>query len=148
MNFKRIYINSIHQILRAWWFLTRPESRGVKVILKFDDEVLLAQHSYGHRQWTFPGGGVNSKEEYEAAARREMKEELGIEIKNLKSIGSYFTNYEYKKVTVECFVVEVDTKQVTTDNFEIAQVEWFKVNELPIKRAPSVDKIMALYGNK
>lgn len=118
------------------------------MILKYDDEVLMAQHSYGHRLWTFPGGGVNSKEDFEAAACREMKEELGIEIKNLKSIGSYFTNYEYKKVTVECFVVEVDTKRVSTDNFEIAQVEWFKVNELPIKRAPSVDKIMILYGNK
>ena len=148
MIFKRIYINSIHQILRVWWFLTRPESRGVKVILKYDDEVLLAQHSYGHRLWTFPGGGVNSKEAFETAACREMKEELGIEIKNLKGIGSYFTNYEYKKVTVECFVVEVDTKQVIIDNFEIAQVKWFKLNELPTNRASSVDKIMALYGNK
>lgn len=145
MSLKGLYINTIHQILKVWWFIARPEGRGAKVILTFGDEILMVQHSYGHRLWTFPGGGVKSNEESVVAAIREMKEELGIDISGLRNIGSYFTDYEHKKITVDCFVTELDTKQVYSDNFEIAQVGWFLLSKLPKNRASSVDKIIKLY---
>jgi ADP-ribose pyrophosphatase YjhB (NUDIX family) len=145
---KRVYINFVHQLLRVWWFLTRTEGRGVKVVLRSGGEILLVQHNYGHRLWTFPGGGVKTNEEYEAGGRREIKEELGVVVHDLQRIGSYFSNYEYKKVTVECFVAEVATQEVYSDNFEIAKTQWFPVSALPEDRASSVDKIIAFYENQ
>ncbi len=145
---KRIYINLVHQILRVWWFVTRPESRGVKVILKHGDEILLVQHNYGHRLWTIPGGGVKTDESLEDGARREIAEELDVTVSELNDIGSYFTDYEYKKVTVECFVAEVASKEIHSDNFEIAETGWFPLANLPSPRALSVDKILALYESR
>jgi ADP-ribose pyrophosphatase YjhB (NUDIX family) len=145
---KRFAINFVHQLLRVWWFIVRPEGRGVKVVLKNGNEVLLVQHNYGHRLWTFPGGGVKANEEYSVGGRREIKEELGVMVHDLRSIGSYFSNYEYKKVTVECFVAEVTSKEVSSDNFEIAKTQWFPITALPSERATSVDNIIALYENR
>jgi ADP-ribose pyrophosphatase YjhB (NUDIX family) len=145
---KRLYINLIHHLLKLWWFLTRPEGRGVKVLLKHGDEILLARHSYGHRLWTIPGGGVKKAEDFAIAGRREITEEMGITVNNLVRIGSYNSDYEYKKVTVECFVAEVDTKTVTPDDFEIAEVGWFPITSLPTDRASSVDRIIKFYENQ
>lgn len=50
-------------------------------------EILLLRHSYGPRDWMLPGGGIGRGEEPEAAARREMAEELGIELGRLEPVA-------------------------------------------------------------
>src|SRR4051812_38995035 len=64
-------------LLRAWWVLRRPRSRGVRCILRRGDEVVLVRHSYGDRRWMLPGGRVRRSEDPIATARREMQQELG-----------------------------------------------------------------------
>ncbi len=39
--------------------------------------LLQAQDSLGHRWWLAPGGGLDSNESFEEAARRELREETG-----------------------------------------------------------------------
>ena len=46
-------------------------------------------------QWGLPGGGIEEGEMMEAALRRELKEELGIEISDIKPL--FFTDGQYKK---------------------------------------------------
>lgn len=52
------------------------------VLLDRDDRMLLVAHAphAGSRVWTAPGGGVRSGEDHAEAARREAREELGIEV--------------------------------------------------------------------
>src|SRR3954469_16804736 len=64
-------------LLRAWWVVRRPRSRGVRCILRRGDEVVLVRHSYGDRRWMLPGGRVRRSEDPVATARREMQQELG-----------------------------------------------------------------------
>src|SRR3972149_5676141 len=60
---------------------TRPIC-GVGVVVKKDDAVLLIQRGRAPRlgEWTVPGGAVELGESLRAAARREIREECGIEI--------------------------------------------------------------------
>src|SRR5262249_45123626 len=40
-------------------------------------------------RWAFPGGFVNENEPLEAAARRELKEETGVEVADLTQLGTF-----------------------------------------------------------
>ena len=47
-------------------------------------------------QWGFPGGGIEPNEKMEEALRRELKEELGIEIQNIEP--TFFKDGKYEKI--------------------------------------------------
>lgn len=141
---KLIFIRFAHQLLRLYWFVFRPVGRGVKVVLCYKEKVLMVRHNYGHGLWTVPGGGVKDGELLEVAAVREIKEELGIIITSVTHIGTYTSNYEYKQVTVDCYIAKVASEDFQIDNFEIAEGRWFSPEALPDNRASSVDKIMAM----
>ena len=68
-----------YRVLRLWWRLRRPRHRGALVALWHDGKVLLVRSSY-RRRWDLPGGGVRRGEDPAAAALRELKEEVGIEL--------------------------------------------------------------------
>ncbi len=142
---KRLYINFVHSILRLYWFIVRPVGRGVKVLLRHEGKFLFVRHNYGHRQWTIPGGGVKSGELSELAAVREVYEELNMVIDHVTFIGRYESDYEYKKVTVDCYTATPADANFQIDDFEIAEAKWFYLNELPPERASSVDRILKLY---
>jgi len=80
---------------RVRYFLTRPLTMGVKLLLVKDGAFLLVQHSY-QRGWHLPGGGVKRGETLEQAARREAREELGATLDELRLAGIYSHFGEYK----------------------------------------------------
>jgi ADP-ribose pyrophosphatase YjhB (NUDIX family) len=143
---KRLYIEGIHTLLRLYWFIFRPTGNGVKAVLCQEGKVLMVRHNYGHKLWTFPGGGVKRGEVLEVAIKREVNEELGIVLETVVHIGTYETNYEHKQVTVDCYMAEVTSDSFTVDGFEIAEGCWFSPEALPDNRASSVDKIMAMFS--
>lgn len=54
------------------------------VLLDENGRVLLARFEYRERAWwVAPGGGLESAETHEEAARREVREETGLDIQNL-----------------------------------------------------------------
>jgi len=59
---------------------------GVAVIVSKDGKVLLGKrkNSHGDGTWAFPGGHLEFSESIEECARREVFEETGIRIKNLR----------------------------------------------------------------
>jgi 8-oxo-dGTP pyrophosphatase MutT (NUDIX family) len=58
--------------------VTRPTALGASVIAQDNQgRVLLVRHSY-MRGWSLPGGGVGRNEPPEAAAVRELQEEVGL----------------------------------------------------------------------
>ncbi|HET9847379.1 MAG TPA: NUDIX domain-containing protein [Candidatus Dormibacteraeota bacterium] len=60
------------------------------VIFDQAGRVLLVRHSYGKRNWDLPGGGRHAGESMEQALRRELHEEIGVEIASLELRGVYF----------------------------------------------------------
>jgi 8-oxo-dGTP diphosphatase len=59
---------------------------GVAVIVVKDNRVLLGKrkNAHGHGSWAFPGGHLEFGESIEDCAAREVFEETGIRIKNLR----------------------------------------------------------------
>lgn len=70
---------------------------GVGVIVTKDNKVLLGKrkNAHGEGSWSFPGGHLNFNEGIEECARREVLEETGIQIKNLRT--GPFTNDIFRK---------------------------------------------------
>lgn len=52
--------------------------RGVYALIIKDDTSVLLVQKRSNGLWDFPGGGIEESESTEQAARREIKEELGV----------------------------------------------------------------------
>ncbi len=66
-----------YRLLLAWWFVRRPELHGSYVAVWHGDRVLVIQNSY-RKRLSFPAGGRARRETLRDAARRELREEVGI----------------------------------------------------------------------
>jgi 8-oxo-dGTP pyrophosphatase MutT (NUDIX family) len=103
-------VQAVHIVRRVYWYLTRPETKGVRVIIQnAKGEFLLVKHVYDPYYY-LPGGGIKKHETPERAALREIREEVGIELdfQPLKFFGIYTNNQEYKKDTIYVFSVCID----------------------------------------
>jgi 8-oxo-dGTP pyrophosphatase MutT (NUDIX family) len=67
------------RVMRAWWFVARPHHRGALVAVWVEDRVLVLRQSY-RVHLNLPGGGLGHGETPEFAARRELREEVGLEL--------------------------------------------------------------------
>jgi len=75
-------------------------------------------------KWAFPGGSVkNGDKNVEQTALREIKEEVGLDIKILRLLGVYST-WEYEpNYEISCFVAESEDDKVTPSD-EIMDWKW------------------------
>lgn len=97
-----------------------------------DDLVLVCQRSANGPfplKWEFPGGKVEQAEAPYAALRRELKEELGIEIDGASEMYSYHHVYpDVVEVQLRFFVVNGYRGAIANLAFE--QIAWAKFSEL------------------
>ena len=117
-----------------WWFLvTRPMTLGVRVIVEDSDgRILLIRHSYVPG-WYFPGGGVETGETLEDAARKEVLEEAGIEILGtLDLVGIYLNRHASKRDHVAVFKA-VKWQQTSTfkQSLEVSELRFCDRRDLP-----------------
>lgn len=117
--------------IRGYWWLVRPITFGVRLILVQDGTVMLVQHTY-HPGWQFPGGGVKRGETLAQAAAREAWEEVGAKLSVPPQLLGLYTNLaEGKTDHVALFYCEQFTLMQPTDRWEIKQRRAFALHELP-----------------
>ncbi len=134
-----------YRLLRVYWRVANPEKRGVKCVLTRDGEVLLVRHTYGREErWELPGGGVKRGEEPAAAARREAREELGVDLDDWRFLGDLFERIDGKRDRLWCFSTELTSGEVDLDRAEIAEARWFDRDRLPRDMHRYVARILAL----
>lgn len=109
---------------------------GVAIIVVKDAKILLGRRvgSHGSGTWQFPGGHLESEESIEDCARRELFEETGLKIRNLR-FGPY-TNDIFeaeKKHYITLFVIaEYDSGVLTVkEPKKCDQWDWFSWSNLP-----------------
>lgn len=71
-----------------WWLSPRYRLGVHAVVLDECGRVLTLLSTYSGR-WQLPGGTVDYGEDFDAAARREAFEELGLEFAAIERIGTY-----------------------------------------------------------
>jgi 8-oxo-dGTP pyrophosphatase MutT (NUDIX family) len=121
-----------HGLLRAYWRVVRPHTRGVKCVLRQGDAVLLVRHAYGDRdRWELPGGGIKRGEEPRATAVREAHEELALDVADWDALGSVEVRSYGKRTTLHCFEARLPGRDLTIDEGEIQEARWFEVRALP-----------------
>ena len=144
---REIYFTFENPLKKTYYFLFRPKTRSVRIIIIDNDRVLLLRAGYGSKKWVIPGGKVNRGEDYIMAAKRELKEESGLEINEIVSIGSYYSELEHKKETEKFFAGETSNEDLTIDDQEIIDAGWFAFDELPENRVSVVDDGIKLYND-
>ena len=112
------------------------EIKGAFGIILKDDSILLdLRTSKDARVWETPGGGVEPGESAEEAIKRELKEEINIDVKKVRLIGlANYSVYTLKTEVVAFFLIEdFSGEPVTADEVEklVRDVRWMKISELP-----------------
>jgi 8-oxo-dGTP diphosphatase len=117
-------------LARVWWQMRRQHHEGVLVAIYVDHALLLVRPSY-RPAWTFPGGGVERGETPEAAARRELAEEIGFPPYDLLPAGSACGTWDGRKDKVHFFELQLDRlPQLQLDNREIIAAQLVRPREL------------------
>jgi 8-oxo-dGTP pyrophosphatase MutT (NUDIX family) len=118
----------------------------VKCIVRDDrGRVLFVRHTYGDRaSWELPGGGRRPREDPEAAIRREMREELGIELVDLRAVGEVEIEGSHKRTLLRCFAATTGGAPVHLAAGEIAQARWARPHAPPQPLGPDVAALVAL----
>ena len=133
-----------HRLRRVYWFVFRPRTFGVKCVVEHDGRWLMIRNTYGGGYWTFPGGAIDAGESPDAAAMREVAEEVGIELASVQPIGDYFSTLQHKRDTVYCFRAAVPTADVVIDPAEIAEAAWIDPEAIPKARGAAVNRIVPM----
>jgi 8-oxo-dGTP diphosphatase len=107
----------------------------VAVILTSDDEVLLTQRKVPPFQgeWVMPGGKIDLGEPIVAALRREVREEVGldVEVEDLIDVFEHVTpgddNYHFIILYYLCRPLSCD---ISHNRHEVEEARWVRHEEL------------------
>ena len=122
------------------------------IFINQDKSILLAQRSAEKSfpsQWEFPGGKIEEGENSESALRRELFEELNIEVDKMKLFDSVIHEYELFRANIEFYLVNQWSGKML--NKEGQNLNWKKLNDLrglTILDAdvPVISKLITIYG--
>jgi len=129
---------------------------AVAIVFTFEDKILFTVRNVDpdKGKWDLPGGFIDPGENAEAAACREIKEELGLNISpnDLKYITTSPNNYLYKNVpyrTMDIFYecpLQTDMISITAED-EIQELIWVKRSEIDLENIGFVS-IRKVIGEK
>ena len=102
---------------------------AIIVAIRKDDELLMAKHSYHETiRYALIAGFVEPGESIEEAVHREVSEEVGIKIKNLKYKKSQ--SWPFPNSLMLAFTAEYESGDIKVDGDEIVTAKWFKKYEI------------------
>lgn len=106
-------------------------SPAIIVAIRCDDKILLARNAnFKNGFFSLVAGYVDIGESIQDTVRREVKEEVGLEIKNIRYYDSQ--PWPFSGSMMIGFTAEADGKQpIQIDNNEIVEAAWFTRNNLP-----------------
>ena len=94
--------------------------------------------------WAFPGGFMDMDENAEECARRELKEETGLEVRAMRQLGAFTdVNRDPRGRTVSIAYYAVIEKTEVKGSDDAAQARWFPIDSIP-SLAFDHEKILAM----
>ncbi|MGB1801064.1 MAG: Nudix family hydrolase [Gammaproteobacteria bacterium] len=115
---------------------------AVGVIFSSDKKQVLISKRKSHQHlaglWEFPGGKVEKDEDVRRALERELYEELGIKVKEVKQLTTISYDYSDKQVLLD--VWQVNGWSGEPESRENQELKWVKVDELSCYDFPEANK--------
>ncbi|HSU79544.1 MAG TPA: NUDIX hydrolase [Candidatus Angelobacter sp.] len=126
---------------------------AVAVILDETGKVLLQQRKHPEGSWGLPGGLMELAESTEDVARREVYEETGLIVEDLKLINVYSGPDQFIKaengdefyVVTTAYSTNSFRGELVVDPSESISFEFFYPNELPAPMVKSHKRIIEDY---
>lgn len=106
-----------------------------------NNSVLLARRKKGKSLegfWEFPGGKLEDEESETVALKRELKEELGLEVFNLKRFGVNI--HDYNTFQIRLIAYRCETKSFPNKSTDHDKIEWVDINILNEYKLAEADK--------
>lgn len=133
----------IKKIIKKFWEKLSPAARKkiirttqekftvsvAAVVINENKEILLLDHVLRtDLSWGFPGGFIETGEQPEAAIRREIREETGLDLENIRMIRVRTLNRH-----LEILFRASPVGTARAQSLEINQLGWFNADKLPEK---------------
>lgn len=130
-------------------FYLNPTPANALIIENKNHEILLVKRKFNPKKgyWDLPGGFVETKETIEDSLKREIKEELNINISKFNYFGSYPGNYLYKNLNYQtlCFVFTgIIDNQIPKPDDDAEEIKFFKKEKIPFKKLAFIEVKNAL----
>jgi ADP-ribose pyrophosphatase YjhB (NUDIX family) len=115
------------------------------IVARPDGRILLTRRACAPWRglWCAPGGFAEPHEPPEETARREAREETGLEIRVTQLLGIWVDAYgddprdaDADWISVAYFAAEADGEALAADPAEVLDARWFAPDELPDALAP------------
>ena len=112
-------------------FLSYPRiSPAVIVAVLKEDKILLAHNNrFPKSRYSVIAGYVEMGETLEACVRREIREEVGIEVENIRYFGSQ--SWPFSGSLMIAFTATYAGGSISVDKIEISNAGWFSADALP-----------------
>ena len=113
----------------------------VGVIKGSQNKILIAKrpaHVHQGGRWEFPGGKVENDESAEDALRRELQEELSIQIKKFCSLRKIRHDYQDKSVLLDIYLV--DRFLGDAHGCEGQPIKWVSIDQLKYFSFPEANR--------
>ncbi len=109
-----------------------------------DGKLLLVQESHPdfYKKWNFPGGRVDEGEDFETAAKREAKEEAGVDVEVGRELLLMHT--ESAKPVIHAYEAHIVGGEPHGDNSEILDARWFPLEEVMSQDLRSPEYVQAV----
>ncbi|MFH1223723.1 MAG: (deoxy)nucleoside triphosphate pyrophosphohydrolase [Pseudomonadota bacterium] len=101
------------------------------VIKDAEGKVLITQRGKGmdfEGKWEFPGGKVDNGEDLVAALKREISEELNVEIEVGRKLMDWIYKYPFAAINFFAFSAEITKGEVTLT--EHMDMKWIEISLL------------------
>lgn len=113
---------------------------GCGVLVENENGQVLLQKRSDNGQWCVPGGALELGETYKEAAARELREEVGIEVKELQLFGLYsgddrmitYPNQDVVYSLAVIFKTNKYTGTISDEDSEVLEHRFFDPQDIPV----------------
>ena len=133
-----------HQLLKAGWFVRRPQTFGAHAFAMTPERRLILVRLRYAGGWRLPGGGHSADEDAREAALRELREEIGLISHGKVRLACELKQAVHFKQDLASLLIVEDVLYRPSWSWEVERIIEAPLDDLPGDLAPITRKWIEL----